>query len=109
MRSQLIALVAIVFAPAFVACGGGNAAANGGASTGSAPSPEGTSSPATPSTQSLPLVLVRDVELPGAANRFDYQDVDTKRGRLVIAHMNDASVVVVDMETGAVAKVIPNV
>src|SRR5690349_13861416 len=31
----------------------------------------------------LPLVLVGDVDLPGAANRFDYQDIDAARGHLI--------------------------
>lgn len=57
----------------------------------------------------FPLVVVADVELPGAAVRFDYQDVDAKRGHLIIAHMNDASVVVVDLKDGAVVKVLPNI
>lgn len=58
---------------------------------------------------SLPLVLVRDVELPGKAVRFDYQDLDAAHGRLVIAHMNDASVVVVRTSDGSVEKVLPGI
>ncbi|MFO0617894.1 MAG: hypothetical protein U0414_35215 [Polyangiaceae bacterium] len=57
---------------------------------------------------SLPLSLVADVALPGAANRFDYQDVDRVNGHLVIAHMSDASVIVVALSDGAVVKVLPN-
>lgn len=57
----------------------------------------------------LPLTLVRDVELPGRANRFDYQDIDPTRGRLFIAHMNDNSVVAVDLADAKVAGVVPNV
>jgi DNA-binding beta-propeller fold protein YncE len=41
--------------------------------------------------------------------RFDYQAVDLVRGRLIIAHMSDASVVVVELKDGAVVKVVPNV
>jgi hypothetical protein len=55
------------------------------------------------------LTLVRDVPLPGAANRFDYQDLDAKRGHLVIAHMDDDSVVIVDVADDKVLKVVPNV
>jgi DNA-binding beta-propeller fold protein YncE len=44
-----------------------------------------------------PLVGVDDVPLPGKATRFDYQDVDTKRGELVIAHMGDSSVLVMSI------------
>lgn len=57
----------------------------------------------------MPLVLVADVELPGKAVRFDYQDLDTARGRLVIAHMNDASVVVVSTKDGSLVKLLPNI
>ncbi len=53
---------------------------------------------------SLPLERVGDVELPGAANRFDYQDLDAKAGRLVVAHMNAGSVLIVDLATGRVLK-----
>lgn len=75
---------------------GGPAAAAGG--------PDATASSAT-----LPLVLVADVELPGRGVRFDYQDVDAAKGHLVIAHMNDDSVVVVRLADGAVVKVIPGI
>ena len=37
---------------------------------------------------SFPLTLVADVDLPGKAVRFDYQDVDGELDHLVIAHMN---------------------
>jgi DNA-binding beta-propeller fold protein YncE len=57
---------------------------------------------------SLPLILLADVDLPGNTVRFDYQDLDRAKERLVIAHMNDASVVVVDLE-GSVVKVIPDI
>jgi DNA-binding beta-propeller fold protein YncE len=52
----------------------------------------------------LPLVLVADVDLPGGATRFDYQDVDTGLGHLVLAHMNDDSVLFVDLRDGSVLK-----
>src|SRR5690242_10288221 len=68
------------------------------------------SSSSAPATKpSLPLVHVADVPLPGNAVRFDYQDVDAARGNLVIAHMNDASVVVVRASDGSVVKVIPGI
>src|SRR5882672_7154856 len=70
-------------------CGGG-----GGAS--SAPPP-------------FPLVKVSDVGLPGAAVRFDYQDIDVTHGHLVIAHMDDNSVVVVNLSDGSLVKVLPNI
>jgi DNA-binding beta-propeller fold protein YncE len=51
----------------------------------------------TPSNVRLPLVVVEDVPLPGKATRFDYQDLDAKRGELVIAHMGDSSVLVMSI------------
>jgi DNA-binding beta-propeller fold protein YncE len=56
----------------------------------------------------LPLELVADAPLPGGAVRFDYQDLDAERGLLVIAHMNDGSVVITDLD-GAVKAEIPDV
>src|SRR2546423_143049 len=59
--------------------------------------------------RSLPLALVADVDLPGKAVRFDYQDLDVAKKHLVIAHMNDASVVVVNTSDGATAKVLSGI
>ena len=53
---------------------------------------------------SLPLERVGDVVLPGAPNRFDYQDLDAKTGRLVVAHMNAGSVLIIDLATARVLK-----
>jgi DNA-binding beta-propeller fold protein YncE len=52
----------------------------------------------------LPLVLVADVSLPGGATRLDYQDIDPGRGHLVVAHMNDNSVLILDLRDGSVVK-----
>lgn len=49
-----------------------------------------------------PLRLVRDISLPGPANRFDYQTIDPARGRLYISHMNAGRVVVVDLDSARV-------
>jgi DNA-binding beta-propeller fold protein YncE len=57
----------------------------------------------------LPLVLVADVDLPGGATRFDYQDVDTTLGHLVIAHMNDGTVLIADLRDGSVLKALPGI
>jgi DNA-binding beta-propeller fold protein YncE len=54
-------------------------------------------------------MLVADVGLPGKAVRFDYEDVDAARGHLVIAHMNDASVDIVDLASGSTIEVLPNI
>lgn len=61
-----------------------------------------------PGGPSLPLLLFADVDLPGNAVRFDYQDLDPAKQHLVIAHMNDSSVVVVNLD-GSVVKVIPDI
>lgn len=52
----------------------------------------------------LPLVLVADVDLPGGATRFDYQDIDRELGHLVISHMGDDSVLFVNLADGSVLK-----
>jgi DNA-binding beta-propeller fold protein YncE len=62
-----------------------------------------------PTAAPLPLVLVADVPLPGRAVRFDYQDIDATKQRLFIAHMNDASVVVVSTVDGSLIKVISGI
>lgn len=49
----------------------------------------------------LPLVAVSDVPLPGGATRFDYQDIDTALGHVVVAHMNDGSVLISDLRDGS--------
>ena len=43
------------------------------------------------------LVPVSETDLPGHANRFDYQDLDPAHGHLIIAHMNDSNVVVANL------------
>jgi DNA-binding beta-propeller fold protein YncE len=49
-----------------------------------------------------PLRVVRDVPLPGPANRFDYQSIDPARGRLYMSHMNAGRVVVFDLDSSRV-------
>lgn len=48
------------------------------------------------------LSLVADVPLPGGATRFDYQEIDAAKGQLVVCHMNDNAVLILDLQTGAV-------
>ena len=55
------------------------------------------------------LSLVSDVGLPGGATRFDYQEIDPGRGQLVVAHMDDNSVLVLDLASGAVRANLPNI
>ena len=49
-----------------------------------------------------PLHTVRDLSLPGPANRFDYQSIDPARRRLYISHMNAGRVVVFDLDSSRV-------
>jgi DNA-binding beta-propeller fold protein YncE len=44
------------------------------------------------------LRLVRDVPLPGPANRFDYQSVDPSTGRIYVNHMNAGRTIVFDAD-----------
>ena len=57
----------------------------------------------------LPLRRVTDVALPGPASRFDYQDVDTGRRRLFIAHLGASRIDVVDLDSLRVVATIPGV
>jgi DNA-binding beta-propeller fold protein YncE len=49
------------------------------------------------------LTLVREIPLPGPANRFDYQSVDPGSGRIYMNHMNAGRTVVFDADSGKVA------
>src|SRR5438105_12594569 len=49
------------------------------------------------------LRLVREIPLPGPANRFDYQSVDPVSGRIYMNHMNAGRTVVFDADHGNVA------
>ena len=80
------ALLAWLALPACSGCGPGAAAARLGAGP------------------NLPLALVADVALPGGATRFDYQALDAAHDHLVVAHMRDASVLVIDVRDGSVVK-----
>src|SRR5690242_3252966 len=57
---------------------------------------------AAPGAARGPLRVVRDIPLPGPANRFDYQSIDPARGRLYISHMNAGRVVVFDLDSSRV-------
>jgi len=48
------------------------------------------------------LRLVREIPLPGPANRFDYQSVDPVSGRIYMNHMNAGRTIVFDANTGKV-------
>lgn len=72
-------------------------------------SPDDAGARADAGAPALPLCIVEDVPLPGKAVRFDYQDIDEERGRLIIAHMDDASVVIASVADGSTLKVIPGI
>jgi len=48
------------------------------------------------------LRFVREIPLPGPANRFDYQSVDPGTGRIYINHMNAGRTLVFDADAGKV-------
>jgi DNA-binding beta-propeller fold protein YncE len=50
----------------------------------------------------LGLKLVREVDLPGPANRFDYQSVDPTTGRIYMNHMDAGRTVVFDANSSKV-------
>jgi YVTN family beta-propeller protein len=91
MNSTIAATISAVTLAACSACGRGSA------------------SPPAGNSPSLPLTLVADVPLPGGSTRFDYQEIDPSKGHLIVAHMNDASVVVLDLAGPTVARLLPNI
>src|SRR4029079_5017890 len=48
------------------------------------------------------LKLVREIRLPGPANRFDYQSVDPTTGRIYMNHMNAGRTIVFDADSAKV-------
>ena len=48
------------------------------------------------------LTLLREIPLPGPANRFDYQSVDPASGRIYMNHMNAGRMVVFDADSNHV-------
>lgn len=48
------------------------------------------------------LKLLRELPLPGPANRFDYQSVDPATGRIYMNHMNAGRTIVFDADSGRV-------
>lgn len=55
------------------------------------------------------LKTVAEIPLPGAANRFDYQDLDPETNRLYITHLAGDSVVIFDVKQQKVLTDIPDV
>lgn len=65
--------------------------------------------PAVATGAALPLKLVADVPLTGSATRLDYESLDSRDGRLYIAHLGDSTVIVFDTKTDKVLQDIPGV
>ena len=55
------------------------------------------------------LKLMREIVLPGPANRFDYQSVDPVSGRIYMNHMNAGRTIVFDADSGRVVAEIAGV
>lgn len=64
---------------------------------------------APPAGSGLPLETIADVPLPGGQTRFDYQDIDATKGLLVVAHMNDNSVLILSLSDGSVRRELPDI
>ncbi|HSM93710.1 MAG TPA: hypothetical protein VLT47_12560 [Anaeromyxobacteraceae bacterium] len=60
-------------------------------------------------TSPSPVALISEVPLPGRASRFDYQDVDERRGHLIIAHMGDDELLVVRLRDGVTVARLPGI
>lgn len=56
----------------------------------------------TAATPTPGLTLLREIPLPGPANRFDYQSVDPASGRIYMNHMNAGRMIVFDADSGKV-------
>ena len=61
------------------------------------PSQAPTESKSKESSGGLPLRVLTDIPLPGAATRFDYQSFDSASGRLYIAHLGSDLMTVFDV------------
>ena len=55
------------------------------------------------------LKLIREIPLPGPANRFDYQSIDPSTGRIYMNHMDAGRTVVFDADSGRVVAEIAGV
>jgi DNA-binding beta-propeller fold protein YncE len=55
------------------------------------------------------LRTVAEIPLPGPANRFDYQSVDTAARRLYMSHMNAGRLIVFDLDSARVVREIEGV
>ena len=63
----------------------------------------------TPKPAATGLKLLREIALPGPANRFDYQSFDPTTGRIYMNHMNAGRTIVFDAGSARVVTEIPDV
>ena len=79
--------------------------------TPSSMTPAGWHVPAPPSLRrpAVGLKLVREIPLPGPANRFDYQSFDPSTGRIYMNHMNAGRTIVFDADSDRVVAEIGDV
>lgn len=111
----VLPLCAIALATGGLCChdpgvNGTDAAADASSGDAAATDVETDSGPADTNTGAhLPLMLVADVDLPGHATRFDYEDIDPSNGHLVISHMGDSEVLVVSLSDGSTLRRLPGI
>lgn len=65
--------------------------------------------PSTRAPRNAELTVVREIPLPGPANRFDYQSLDPTTGRLWMNHMNAGETLVFDTNRDTLTAVISGV
>src|SRR6266705_949280 len=106
MRCAIFIMRCAIFLAATLAGASASAQQSRSSCFATAPSltPAGWHSPAVAATiQPKPgLRFVREIPLPGPANRFDYQSVDPASGRIYMNHMNAGSTIVFDADNGKV-------
>ncbi len=72
--------------------------------------PTWNATPEAPRATPMPgLQRIADIPLPGPANRFDYQSVDSTARRLYISHMNAGTLLVVDLDSERVVREVSGV
>lgn len=104
MRFTITLILLLGFGIA-VACSSRNSQVQANAQTPHSPSQYSsivTESNAAASSASLPLRTLKDVPLTGGATRFDYQSLDSERGRLYIAHLGSDLMTVFDVSNQAI-------
>ena len=111
MKILVRGLVSLVLAAWFPQATVAQATASGCTATATSLTPASWRAPGRP-PQPAPragLTLVREIPLPGPANRFDYQSVDPAAGRIYLNHMNAGTMLVLNADSGTVMREITGV